>query len=391
MEDKELFEKVENVFNLKDEKRINKVFESNNFKKALNEVYSPGDKSTGGGGDLLGSIGKGIGAIARSIPGTRGHKMRTAQMQRAQADARLAQTRAARAQADLMSSKENGKDKLEADKYTEAEFKKNPAFKNAFIKVSKGQQLTDSEGRTYRAGMAAAEKARKAAGVDVQKGEEKATEDLSKGAKENRMKRMGILIPGITKALNDKKNAKTKESFLNYLIQSDIKGRPTEKEIIQLGSELTDIVDKNKPELSKLRSIIFNEPNLPDQGKGLLKNLPTPPKAIRVSPAKKSKAPLSPKNVDEALKQMATASKRSVDEQKTEMKRQSSSFKVGQTVKGSGGGLYEVSDVNSENGLLTLKSLNDGRRKYSFAKGLTIEQDVMVGDSFDNIVSNLLP
>ena len=55
MEDKDLFEKVEIEFNLKNSSKIERIFESGKFKKSLNEVVEPSD-----GSGLLGAIGSAV-------------------------------------------------------------------------------------------------------------------------------------------------------------------------------------------------------------------------------------------------------------------------------------------------------------------------------------------
>ncbi len=95
MEDKDLFEKVEKAFGITENQKIRKIYESGNFKKQLDEVVTSKSPSTGSG-NLLGSIGKGIGAVARSIPGTRGFRMRSAEARAAEAAAKKAELENAR-------------------------------------------------------------------------------------------------------------------------------------------------------------------------------------------------------------------------------------------------------------------------------------------------------
>jgi hypothetical protein len=95
MEDKDLFEKVEKAFGITENQKIQKIYESGNFKKQLDEVVTSKSPSTGSG-NLLGSIGKGIGAVARSIPGTRGFRMRSAEARAAEAAAKKAELENAR-------------------------------------------------------------------------------------------------------------------------------------------------------------------------------------------------------------------------------------------------------------------------------------------------------
>lgn len=381
MEDRELFEKVEKTFSLnKNTVKINEVFDKGNFKKALNEVVSSQAPSVPKTGGFFSALGSGLGKVARSIPGTRGHKMRTAQTkqaqaeaQKAQAQARLAGVQAAKAQADLFDGDEKPQEKIEADEFTEAEFKRNPQFKNAFMKAAKDVKLTATETDVYRKGLAAAAKARTAAKKDVKAGEKGATDKLAQSAGENRMLKLGKKAPNITKFLNDPKNKATKDLFIRYSIQSDALGRPSEKEIIQLADKLTPVIQKNMEERAAFTTQIRNEPNLPDDGAGLIKLLPAAPK--RQTSGKAKKVVLSPKTVDAFLKQGAAKSGRSVDEHKKEMVRQALKYedKIGGNVRGARGGVMKLMDIDRDTGLMTLKTLSgqsSSKTVYKFANGL---------------------
>jgi|MDTB01.3.fsa_nt_gb hypothetical protein len=381
MEDKELFEKVEKTFSLnKNTDKINEVFDNGNFKKALNEVVSSQAPTAPKTGGFFSALGSGLGKVARSIPGTRGHKMRTAQTkqaqaeaQKAQAQARLAGVQAAKAQSDLFDGDEKPDVKIETDEFTEAEFKRNPQFKIVFSKAAKGVQLSVSENEVYKKGIAAASKARTAAKKDVKAGEKGALERLSKAAGENKMRRLGEEAPNITKILENPKNIKLKTSFVDYLIQSDEYGRPSEKEIIQLADKLTPVIQKNMEERAAFIKRIRENDNIPNKGAGLIKLLPAAPK--RQTSGKAKKVVLSPKTVDAFLKSGAAKSGRSVDEHKKEMVRQALKYedKIGGNVRGARGGVMKLMDIDRDTGLMTLKTLSgqsSSKTVYKFANQL---------------------
>ena len=87
MTDKELFEKTQKHFNLTKKSIVVEVFNKGNFNKFLNEIRgseAPSLPSTSGGGGFLSRI-------AAAIPGTRGHRMRSAQARTMEADAKKAE------------------------------------------------------------------------------------------------------------------------------------------------------------------------------------------------------------------------------------------------------------------------------------------------------------
>ena len=88
MTDKELFEKTEKHFDLKKCDKINKIFEEGNFNKVLNEIKGP--KQPIGIGKATGGF---LSRVAAAIPGTRGHRIRSAEAKKAEIEARVAQQR----------------------------------------------------------------------------------------------------------------------------------------------------------------------------------------------------------------------------------------------------------------------------------------------------------
>ena len=95
MTDKELFEKTEKHFNLKISDKINSIFEEGKFNKVLNEIKTSKEPD-------LPSVGKAAGGflsrVAAAIPGTRGHRMRSAEARKLEAQAKQAEIDARAAQ-----------------------------------------------------------------------------------------------------------------------------------------------------------------------------------------------------------------------------------------------------------------------------------------------------
>jgi hypothetical protein len=95
MTDKELFEKTEKQFNLKKNSKVEKVFEEGSFNKVLNEVRGPKSPNLGGAAQTAGGF---LNRIAAAIPGTRGHRMRSAEARKQEAEAKKAEVEARAAQ-----------------------------------------------------------------------------------------------------------------------------------------------------------------------------------------------------------------------------------------------------------------------------------------------------
>lgn len=91
MTDKELFEKTEKQFNLKKNSKVEKVFEEGSFNKVLNEVKGPKSPNLGGAAQAAGGF---LNRIAAAIPGTRGHRMRSAEARKQEAEAKKAEVEA---------------------------------------------------------------------------------------------------------------------------------------------------------------------------------------------------------------------------------------------------------------------------------------------------------
>ena len=94
MTDKELFKKINKEFNLKDDTILENTYNVGKYKKVINEIrgpQSPSLPSVGGGGFLN--------RVAAAIPGTRGHRMRSAEARRLEAQAKQEEIKARGSQA----------------------------------------------------------------------------------------------------------------------------------------------------------------------------------------------------------------------------------------------------------------------------------------------------
>ena len=192
MEDKELFEKVEKAFGITENKKIQKIYESGNFKKQLDEVVTSKNPS-GGGGNLIGAIGQGLGALRGAIPGTRAHKMRTAELRKSQAEARKAELENARLFAKLQRgdlSDDQAQDVIEnmvknASEIWKRFYNEDARFKYAVDMGVKGKwnQLSDADREHHKNVMEKIDKLEdeKKAEEKEQKQEEKLTKEKLKG------------------------------------------------------------------------------------------------------------------------------------------------------------------------------------------------------------------
>ena len=101
MTDKELFKKINKEFNLKDDTILEDTYNEGKYKKIINEIRGPQSPSlpsvpkvSGGGGFLS--------RVAAAIPGTRGHRMRSAEARKQEAQAKQEEVNARSAQATQM-------------------------------------------------------------------------------------------------------------------------------------------------------------------------------------------------------------------------------------------------------------------------------------------------
>ena len=101
MTDKELFKKINKEFNLKDDTILENTYNGGKYKKIISEIRGPQSPSlpsvpkvSGGGGFLS--------RVAAAIPGTRGHRMRSAEARKQEAQAKQEEVNARSAQATQM-------------------------------------------------------------------------------------------------------------------------------------------------------------------------------------------------------------------------------------------------------------------------------------------------
>jgi hypothetical protein len=91
MTDRELFEKTEKQFNLKKNSKVNKVFEEGSFNMVLNEIKTPKQADLSGAAQKAGGF---LSRVAAAIPGTRGHRMRSAEARKQEAQAKQEEIKA---------------------------------------------------------------------------------------------------------------------------------------------------------------------------------------------------------------------------------------------------------------------------------------------------------
>lgn len=103
MTDKELFKKINKEFNLKDDTILENTYNVGKYKKVISEIrgpQSPSLPSVGGGGFLN--------RVAAAIPGTRGHRMRSAEARKQEAQAKQEEIKARGGQAGLTNTSKSG-------------------------------------------------------------------------------------------------------------------------------------------------------------------------------------------------------------------------------------------------------------------------------------------
>ena len=137
MTDKELFKKINKEFNLKDNTLLENTYNVGNYKKVINEIrgpQTPSSPSVSGGGGFLNRV-------AAAIPGTRGHRMRSAEARKQEAQARQEEVKARRDQGTQM--KLPGDDKPSNRKYETWCKSKEVQMKNKPLSIT-DQKLFDT-------------------------------------------------------------------------------------------------------------------------------------------------------------------------------------------------------------------------------------------------------
>jgi hypothetical protein len=380
MTDKELFEKTEKTFNLKKENvLIENIFDKGNFKKVLNEIRTSTDPAAASGGGLLGQIGS---AVKYMSPTAR--RIRKAKAKKAEISAQQAQQ-------NLMKGKNKSGKKPEMDQALKTVYAE-PECKRVYDKSLKGDELTANDQTIYDTCTKKADEIR--AGQAEKTGKSEAQKQIDSQAGDNRLKKLGKTAPTITKFLINPKNKATQDLFVRYTLQSPALGIPTESEIAQLAQNLTKTMQANVTEINNFKRFIRNEPNLQDDGAGLIKLLPSAPTKATKTKGTTKTITLNPKNVLEFIKKDSEKKGRSIADQMKEMVRQANKkYKTGNMVKGTGGGNFKIIDINNETGLITVRSANDNRRSYKFAKNLGEVTDrggqqaeMDLPESFDQVI-----
>ena len=99
MTDKELFEKTQKHFNITKKSIVVEVFNKGIFNKILNEIRGPKASTLPAAPAASGGF---LSRIAAAIPGTRGHRMRSAEARKQEAEAKSAEVGARFAQQQQM-------------------------------------------------------------------------------------------------------------------------------------------------------------------------------------------------------------------------------------------------------------------------------------------------
>tara|TARA_B100001093_G_scaffold365399_1_gene350213 strand:+ start:423 stop:1088 length:666 start_codon:yes stop_codon:yes gene_type:complete len=147
MTDKELFEKTRKYFNINKKSIVVEVFEKGNFNKVLTEIRGPKEPTP----PPVPKAGGFFNRLAAAIPGTRGHRMRSAEARKQEAEAKSAEVKARQGESDLFGGKSNSKLALEPPKQNETpEEKKKRDDRNARRRATYAQNKIDKKEKEIR-------------------------------------------------------------------------------------------------------------------------------------------------------------------------------------------------------------------------------------------------
>jgi len=382
MTDKELFEKVENKFLPEKSLKLER-FNKTKFQKVLNEIRGPSSPGNVGAG-----VGSFLNRAAAAIPGTRGYRMRSAEARKQEALAKQEELKAQQSEKDLQGG---GSKKM--SETTAKFYEANPQFATAYDLAKQGKTLSSEQQRLYNKILKQIDTIE--SGKVQKAGKQEAQKENKNIAGERILKRLSATAPNITKFLIDPKNKATKDLYIKYILQDDALGIPTEKEIVQLAQNLTKILQANVTEINNFKRFFRDQYSLQDKGAGLIKLLPSAPSKDKGT-GKTKKITLRPETVQHFIKKDIEKSGRTIADQMKEMVRQANKkYKEGNLVKGTGKppANYKIMDINNETGLITVRSVNDNRPYYKFAKDLgeVIEKgarqpELNLPESFDQVI-----
>jgi hypothetical protein len=364
MEDKELFEKVEKTFNLKQLKKIDETFSKGNFKKLLNEVLTPKDPSSGGGSSLLGQIGSAVKYLSPTQA-----RMRKAQAQQAEiATAKARQELMANGKKKESKVKEKPSDKKRLDRY-----ENDMIYRRVWDAYRQGKERElDSKDIAHYTKIENEIKKTAAAEVTQQAkeaGKKEAQKEIFNKALTKIEDQLKNAAPGIYKYIVSDKN-KSINLYKKVLVNSDLhpQKKPTNDDINILANALNKAIDVNPNELPKLRAVIQNDDRLPSSLKSvILKSVYSKiPKKDDTAVTKKTVKRKPSEIIRKKIKEMAEANDRTYKEQIDHLNKKASEFKVGDTVEGKKGGIYTVVDYDTKTGTVIVQSTSKSQRKSRF-------------------------
>ena len=364
MTDKELFEKVSKKFNLNENTNISNVFDKGNFNKTILEIRKS-SAPTGGG-----AFGNAFNAVRAMIPGTRAYDMRSAERDTAVAQARQEQLKAKKQQQELK-GRGNKQGQSKMSPATEKFYRSNPQFKNAYDTAAAGKELTAQQQKIYNAIMKKVQDIE--SGKISQTASAEAKEKMIERGSQLRLQKLSKACPNLGKFLLNPKNKNIKDQYIRFVLHDeDTLGLLKQEEVVILAKGLEKILTANPSEINNFKAIVRREPQLPDDGKFFIGSLPKAPDGRKKQTGVKEPklSDLKPANVDYFIKKDAIAKGRSITAQKQEMARQATDrYTAGNVVQGNRGGVFEISSINKENGLITVYTVSakERRTQYKFA------------------------
>ena len=390
MTDKELFEKTEKTFNLnKKNTIIESVYEKGKFKSLL-ENTSPIGSNYGGntisatataGRGLAktgGAIARGLGALGKFarevIPGTRASRMRTAETQKQEAQARAEELKNMQMRQKLASGDDDDtKKQHKMDEYVEKIYNRNPQFAASYDKVLKGETLNRAEQIDYDDGLKEADNLRK--GVDVETAQQQAKAKIG----EEKLLNLDTKARGLAIYLRDPNNEKTKLLFQKYVLQDP---PTTEEENKLLAGGLIQYFYKNYPDGARNKKDFIALTNY-FKAQEKLKSLQGGASimnsiGIKIQKPKKTTKPGELSAEDQKLinnvQTMADQAKIKLQDQLMVLNKEADKFKVGDIVVGTAGARHKITGKDSKTGTVEIKSLVGNKPSKRFAKDLEIDQ-----------------
>ena len=387
MTDKELFEKTEKVFNLKNKNiLIEKIYDKGNFKKNLLENTSPiksnlgdsgvsaaraagrGVASVGRGAATAGgAFAKGLGALGnfarQVIPGTRASRMRSAEARSAEAKARQEEIKAQQAQANLMKGekkvKKEGPKPLEGTQERD-KYDNDGRYRRVWNAYAKGQEkdLSRADIEYYEEINKSIDKATldTAAQTAAAEAEKKERDKLREQETFEFVNSIKLNAP---KTANELKNKGQLGFYTSFMLGDVVDEEDLKNTALTIGK----LIQYDKKELDGIRRIITANPKLTSGARqSFLSDLPSTAtkKPVTAETPKKTK-PTAAQILNKKILQSAKANNRSKVEQiKFQNEKAKEEFKVGDSVKSTlrGGGdiLFDVVGFDTKTGTVVVKT-----------------------------------